>query len=145
MLEAMDDGLRVAPGIVVPRSELTWRFSHSGGPGGQSVNTSDSRVELIFDLSATEALPDHLRERALRRLASRLVDGVLTLAASRERSQLRNRRAAESRLIELLAQAIAPPPPARRPTRPSRGAVRARLDAKRRRGQLKRDRRPPES
>jgi ribosome-associated protein len=125
----------------VPRSELTWRFSRSGGPGGQSVNTADSRAELRFDLAATGALPDHLKARALDRLASRLVDGVLIVTASEHRSQLQNRRAAEARLIAMLAEGVAPPARTRRPTRPSRGAVQARLESKRRRSQTKRQRR----
>jgi ribosome-associated protein len=140
----VDEGLRVTDQVTVPRDELSWRFSRSSGPGGQSVNTADSRVELSFDLAATTALPQHLKDRAAQRLAPRLVDGVLTIAASEYRSQLRNRRAAEARLAALLADAIAPPAPPRRPTRPSRGAVQRRLDAKRRRAQFKRDRRPPE-
>jgi ribosome-associated protein len=137
----VDGYLPVNGSVVVPRSELTWRFSRSGGPGGQSVNTADSRVELLFDLVATTALPPHLKARALERLASRLVDGVLVVTASEHRSQLQNRKAAEARLVALLARAIAPPARARRPTRPSRGAVQARLDAKRRRSQTKRMRR----
>jgi ribosome-associated protein len=137
----VDDGLRVAPGVTVPRAELVWRFSRSSGPGGQSVNTADSRVELLFDLAATTALPEHLKARALHRLGNRLVDGVLTVTASEFRSQLQNRRAAAARLAMLLADAIAPPAKARRPTRPSRSAVQARLDAKRRRSQTKRQRR----
>lgn len=130
--------------MTVPRAELTWRFSRSSGPGGQSVNTADSRVELLFDLAATTALPEPLKCRAQERLAPRLVDGVLTVTASEHRSQLLNRRAAEARLTALLADAIAPPPRRRRPTRPSRGAVQARLDTKRHRGQVKRNRRPPQ-
>jgi ribosome-associated protein len=105
------------------------------------VNTADSRVELSWDLAGTTALPPPLRERALHRLGHRLVDGVLTVTASEHRAQLQNRRAAETRLVALLAEAIAPPPPRRRPTRPSRGAVEARLDAKRRRASTKRNRR----
>jgi ribosome-associated protein len=139
----VEDGLRVTPAVVVPRSELSWRFSRSSGPGGQSVNTADSRVELSFDLAATSALPEYLKARALQRLGSRLVDGVITVTASEHRSQLQNRRAAAARLAALLADAIAPPARPRRPTRPSRGSVERRLDAKRRRGQVKRDRRPP--
>ena len=130
--------------VALPRSELTWRFSHSSGPGGQSVNTADSRVELRFDLAGTIALPPHLKERALARLAGRLVDGVLVVTASEHRSQLQNRRAAQARLVALLADAIAPPARARRASRPSKGAVEARLDAKRRRGLTKRHRRPPD-
>jgi ribosome-associated protein len=137
----VDGYLQVNGSVAVPRSELTWRFSRSSGPGGQSVNTADSRAELLFDLVATTALPPHLKARALDRLASRLVDGVLVVTASEHRSQLQNRKAAEARLVALLAQAIAPPARARRPTRPSRGAVQARLDAKRRRSQTKRLRR----
>jgi ribosome-associated protein len=138
---AVDDGLRITPSVTVPSGELVWRFSRSSGPGGQSVNTADSRVELLFDLAATSALPEYLKERAMQRLASRLVDGVVTVTASEHRSQLQNRRAAATRLAALLADAIAPPARGRRPTRPSRAAVQARLDAKHRRGQIKRDRR----
>jgi ribosome-associated protein len=141
----VQDPLPVTGSVSVPRSELSWRFSHSGGPGGQSVNTADSRVELRFDLERTTALPDHLKQRALRRLAGRLVDGVLVVTASEHRSQIQNRRAAQARLVALLAEAMAPPARARRPTRPSRGSVEARLDAKRRRGLTKRHRRPPEA
>jgi ribosome-associated protein len=139
----MDDGLPVTPAVSVPREELSWRFSRSSGPGGQSVNTADSRVELSFDLAATTALPEHLKARALARLAPRLVGGVLTVAASEHRSQLRNRQAAALRLARLLADAIAPPARPRRPTRPTRGAVERRLAAKRRRAETKRDRRAP--
>jgi ribosome-associated protein len=137
----VDGFLQVNGSVAVPRSELIWRFSRSSGPGGQSVNTADSRVELLFDLVATTAVPPHLKARALERLASRLVDGVLVVTASEHRSQLQNRKAAEARLVALLAEAIAPPARARRATRPSRGAVQARLDAKRRRSQTKRLRR----
>jgi ribosome-associated protein len=140
----VDDGLRVTPAVTVPRAELSWRFSRSGGPGGQSVNTADSRVELSFDLAGTTALPEHLKARALQRLAPRLVGGVLTVTASEHRSQLQNRRAAAARLAALLADAIAPPARPRRPTRPSRRAVERRLAGKRRRAQAKRDRRPPD-
>ena len=139
----MTDSLPVTGSVAVPRSELSWRFSRSGGPGGQSVNTSDSRVELLFDLAHSTAVPEPLRERAMRRLASRLVDGVLVIAASEYRSQLQNRRVAEARLVAVLAEAFAPPPRTRRATRPSRGAVEARLSAKRRRAQAKRQRRIP--
>lgn len=137
----MSDVLQVRGEIAISRCELSWRFSRSSGPGGQSVNTADSRVELRWDLSASQSLPEHLRLRAERRLAGRLVDGVLIITASEHRAQLQNRRAAEARLVALVAQAIAPPAPRRVPTKPSRGAVQARLDAKRRRGLTKRRRR----
>lgn len=136
-------GLNVR-GVEVPADELRWRFSRSGGPGGQSVNTADSRVELSFDVVGSSALPDHLRARAASRLANRLVDGVLTVAASEYRSQHRNREAARARLAELLTEATAPPPPRRRPTKPSRASRERRLAGKRRRSETKALRRRPQ-
>nr|WP_246422101.1 alternative ribosome rescue aminoacyl-tRNA hydrolase ArfB [Nocardiopsis mwathae] len=120
--------------------ELRWRFSRSGGPGGQHVNTSDTRVSVSLDLTATAALTGEQRERALRRLEGRLVGGVLTVTAADTRSQARNRELARQRLAVLLAEAAAPGPRARRATRPSRGAKERRLGAKRRRSDLKRTR-----
>ncbi|WBB72371.1 alternative ribosome rescue aminoacyl-tRNA hydrolase ArfB [Micromonospora sp. WMMD1128] len=137
----MDDGLRVTDRLVVPAAELRERFSRSSGPGGQGVNTTDSRVELSFDLAGSPSVPEALRERALGRLAGRLVDGVLTVAASEHRAQLANREAARERMAALLREAVAPPPKARRPTRPSRGAKERRLAEKKRQSQRKRDRR----
>ena len=124
-------------GVTVPVQELSWRFSRSSGPGGQSVNTADSRVELVFDVRRSASLPEPVRERLLGRLAHRLVDGRLTIAASEYRSQHRNREAARARLADLLAEASAPPPPKRRPTRPTRGSKERRLSAKSRRSQTK--------
>jgi ribosome-associated protein len=129
-------------GVVIPPDELAWRFSRSPGPGGQSVNTAESRVELSFDLVRSEALPASLKERALRALEGRLAGGVLTVTASENRSQLRNREAAAERMSALLTEATAPPPRPRRPTRPSRAARERRLAAKQRRSQIKRLRRP---
>ncbi|MEH1102102.1 alternative ribosome rescue aminoacyl-tRNA hydrolase ArfB [Micromonospora sp. CPCC 205561] len=137
----MDDGLRVTDRWTVPAAELRERFSRSSGPGGQGVNTTDSRVELSYDLAASPGVPEPLRARALERLAGRLVDGVLTVTASEHRAQLANREAARERLTALLREAAAPPPPPRRPTRPSRGAKERRLAEKKRRSQRKRDRR----
>ncbi|GIG86462.1 alternative ribosome rescue aminoacyl-tRNA hydrolase ArfB [Plantactinospora endophytica] len=134
--------LTIRPGLVIPEAELNWRFSRSSGPGGQGVNTTDSRAELSFDLANSTALPERLKARALDRLAGRLTDGVLTVSASEHRAQLRNREAAQARLAALLADAIAPPPPPRRATKPSRGAKERRLAEKKRRGQLKQSRRP---
>jgi len=133
--------LTVRPNITIPATELNWRFSHSGGPGGQGVNTSDTRVELSWDLAASSALPPALKERALSRLANRLTGSTLTVVASEFRSQLRNRQAAASRLVALIAEATAPPPRRRRPTRPTGASVERRLSAKKRRGDLKRSRR----
>jgi ribosome-associated protein len=127
----------------IPESELTWRFSRSGGPGGQSVNTSDTRVELMFDLAGSPSIPEHLKQRALRRLGRRLVDGAVVIAASEHRSQHRNRQAARARLIDVLDKALAPPPPKRRPTRPTRGSQERRLAGKRRRAETKALRRRP--
>ena len=133
--------LRVTRSVTVPEGELRWRFSRSSGPGGQSVNTADSRVELRLDLTTTTALGPVQRARALERLAGRLVDGVLSITASEHRSQLRNREAALERLAATLAKALAPPPPRRRPTRPRKAAVERRLADKKRRAQTKRLRR----
>ena len=124
----------------VPESELSWRFSRSSGPGGQSVNTTDSRAELSLDVERAASVPEHLRDRALQWLSGRLVDGVVTVAASEHRSQLQNREAAADRLAQLLREAVAPPPPARRATRPSRGSKERRLEGKRQRSALKRSR-----
>ncbi|WP_089156946.1 alternative ribosome rescue aminoacyl-tRNA hydrolase ArfB [Micromonospora sp. NBS 11-29] len=137
----MDDGLRVTDRLVVPAAELRERFSRSSGPGGQGVNTTDSRVELSFDLAGSPSVPETLRARALDRLAGRLVDGVLTVTASEHRAQLANREAARERMAALLREAVAPPPKPRRPTRPSRGAKERRLAEKKRQSQRKRDRR----
>ena len=137
----MPGDLPLRGSLVVPEAELRWRFSRSSGPGGQSVNTTDSRAELSFDVAGTTALGPVLKARALSRLGDRLVDGVITVAASEHRSQLQNRRAAEERLRDLLVEAVAPPPRPRRATRPSKGAVQRRLDEKKRRGQTKRLRR----
>jgi ribosome-associated protein len=131
----------VVRGITIPPEELSWRFSRSQGPGGQSVNTTDSQAELSFDLAASATLPPLLKERALQALAGRLASGVITVTASEYRSQLRNREAAAERLSALLTEATAPPPRPRRPTRPTRGSVERRLAAKQRRSQVKRLRR----
>ncbi len=125
-------------GITIPPDELSWRFSRSSGPGGQSVNTTDSQAELSFDLAGTVALPPVLRDRALAALSGRLSRGVLTVAAREYKSQLRNREAAAARLSAVLTQATAPPRPPRRPTRPTRVSVARRLADKQRRAQLKR-------
>lgn len=125
------------PGLHLSRADLRWRFSRAAGPGGQNVNRRDSRVELVFDLAGSGTLPPLLRQRALRRLAGRLVEGCVVVVAEEHRSQWRNRQAAQERLLALLEEAIAPPPPPRRATRPSRGAVERRLQAKRRRGERK--------
>jgi ribosome-associated protein len=130
-------------GVVVPEDELEWRFSRSGGPGGQSVNTADSRVELLWDVATTSALDDDLRSRVLDRLGGRLTRGVLVIAASEHRSQLRNRQAALARLVALLDDALAPPAAPRRPSRPSRASRTRRADAERRRRAVKQMRRPP--
>ena len=132
--------LPVTGSLVVPASALSWRFSRSSGPGGQGVNTADSRVELSVALDAVD-LTDEQRQRLTERLGGRLVDGVLTIAASEHRQQLRNRQAARDRLAAVLRAALAPPPPARRRTKPTRGSQERRIQAKKQRGELKRSRR----
>jgi ribosome-associated protein len=133
--------LPVAGGLVVPAAALGWRFSRSSGPGGQGVNTADSRVELSVAPLELPGLSDAQRARLADRLGPRLVDGVLTIAASEHRQQLRNRAAARERLAAVLRAALAPPPAARRRTRPTRGSQERRIQAKKQRGELKRSRR----
>ena len=135
------DGVVIRGSVVIPRHELQWKFSRSGGPGGQSVNTTDSRVELLFDVARSPSLPDAWRERALTRLADRLSHGVLRVVADEERSQYLNRRAAERRLREVVREATAPPPRPRRPTKPTKSSVERRLTDKKRRSETKRTRR----
>jgi ribosome-associated protein len=131
----------VSDRLTIPAAELSWRFSRSSGPGGQGVNTTDSRVELSWDLCGSDLLPPALKHRAAERLGNRLTNGVLVVTASEHRSQLRNREAAAARLAGLVAGAIAAPPRTRRATRPSRGAVERRIAEKKRRGETKRNRR----
>ncbi|MGH3933567.1 MAG: alternative ribosome rescue aminoacyl-tRNA hydrolase ArfB [Pseudonocardiaceae bacterium] len=134
----MRDVLPVGSLVSVPETELQWRFSRASGPGGQGVNTTDSRVELIFDVAASTAFTPAQRDRILQRLPGRLVDGVLTVVAAEHRSQLRNREAARVRLAAMLRQALVPDPPPRRPIGPSRAARERRLADKRRRSEVKR-------
>lgn len=136
-----ESDLHVRGTLSIPESELSWRFSRSGGPGGQSVNTSDSRASLSFDVVRSPSLSEFQRSRLIQRLDSRLVDGVVTVTSSAERSQYQNRRLARAQLAHLLSAALAPPPRRRRPTKPSRAAVERRLANKRRRSQLKSQRR----
>jgi ribosome-associated protein len=133
--------LPVVGSLAVPAGALRWRFSRSSGPGGQGVNTADSRVELSLDVSEVPGLTDAQRARLTARLGGRLVDGVLTIAASEHRQQLRNRQAARERLAAVLRAALAPAPPARRRTKPTRGSQERRIEAKKQRGQLKKQRR----
>jgi ribosome-associated protein len=135
--------LRVNSWLVIPASELTMRFSRSSGPGGQSVNTTDSRVELSFDVANSPVLPEWARSRALERLSSRLAGGVLTVASSGERSQLMNRQEARERLAALLREAVAPPHRPRVATKPSKGARERRLQDKQHRSATKKNRQLP--
>lgn len=139
-MEPMSGPYFIRGSVVLPEAELLWRFSRSSGPGGQHVNTSDSQVELRFDLARTEALPEVWKARALERLASRLVDGVISVRSSEHRSQWRNRETAAVRLASLLAEATAPPPKPRRATRIPRGINERRLRNKKARSDTKRGR-----
>lgn len=130
----------ISRSLTVRDSELKERFSRSGGPGGQSVNTADSRVELSYDVANASEIGPTIRARLLDRLEGRLVDGVLTIAASEHRTQLANRRAARQRLADVLREAAAPPPRKRRPTKPTRGSQERRLTEKKRRGRTKQGR-----
>ncbi|HWD47235.1 MAG TPA: alternative ribosome rescue aminoacyl-tRNA hydrolase ArfB, partial [Actinomycetota bacterium] len=129
----MAEAVRITPELAIPVAELEFRASRSSGPGGQGVNTTDSRVELRFDLAGSPSLPDEAKARALRRLGPRLDSGgVLRVVAQTQRSQLANRRAAVDRFTELMSAALATPRP-RRPTRPTRAAAARRVESKRRR------------
>jgi ribosome-associated protein len=140
MLVGMDEqGLQIAPGITVPLREIELRTSRSSGPGGQHANVTASRVEAVFDVERSEALPESARARLLERLGTRV-----SAVAQDERSQLRNRELALERLEERLAQALHVPR-ARRPTRPTRAARERAAQAKRAQGELKRSRRPPDA
>lgn len=134
----MADDLIIRGAVVIPQAELVLKFSRSSGPGGQGVNTADSRVQLSFDVANSPSLPDYLRDRALKNLQGRLIDGCITIAASEQRSQLQNRRAAEQRLAQILREAIAPPARIRKATRPTKGSVERRLNSKKSRGETKR-------
>jgi ribosome-associated protein len=138
----MAEPLRIRPGLVIDPDDFQWRFSRASGPGGQGVNTTDSRVQLSYALGL---LPEPYRARARAELAERLVDDVVTVTAAERRSQFQNRAAATERLVELLRAATAPPAAPRRRTRPTRSAVERRLTDKRQRAQLKRLRRPDAS
>jgi ribosome-associated protein len=132
--------LAVTASLVVPAAALGWRFSRSSGPGGPGVNTADSRVELSVAPLELPGLTDAQRQRLAARLGDRLVDGVLTIAAGEHR-QLRNRQAARERLAAVLRAALAPPPPTRRRTKPTKASQERRIQAKKERGELKRQRR----
>ena len=142
--------LTIAPGPGIPRgvviaaADLTERFAKSSGPGGQGVNTTDSKVQLSFDIAECASLSDDQRRRALHNLEHRLDGTVLTVSVSTQRSQVRNRAEARERMAALLREALAPPPPPRRKTKPTRGSVRRRLEAKKRRSELKSTRRRPQ-
>lgn len=136
-----DDGLSVTPELAIPRAELQFRATRAGGPGGQHVNTSSTRIELLWDLARSTAVNEELRARLREKLASRLdADGMVRVVASDRRSQLQNREAAEERLVSLVRQALVVPK-RRRPTQPTRAAREARLSEKKRRGERKRNRR----
>ena len=135
--------LEVSARLTIPAAELQWRFSRSSGPGGQHVNTSDSRVQLTWSVAESAALTDDQRERLLQRLAQRLVSGAITVTVSQERSQLRNREVALATLRDLVAAALAPPAAQRRPTRPTRGSSRRHLASKQQRSATKQQRRRP--
>lgn len=135
--------VHVSPALIIPGGELTWKFSRSSGPGGQHVNTTDTRVELSWDVALSHVLSAGQRERLLARLGERMIDGVLTVTASDHRSQHRNREVALARLAAIVRAGLAPPAARRRATRPTRGSVRRQAESKKRRSQTKQLRRRP--
>ena len=136
----MSDALEVTDEVSIPRDELSIRASRSGGAGGQHVNTSSTRIELLWNIAATRALPDALRVGVMNRLTTRTnADGFIRIVSSEHRSQLRNREAAEERLVKLVRGALTVPR-ARRKTAPTRASKEARLQAKKRRAEVKKRR-----
>lgn len=135
-------GPGIPKGVTVPAGDLTEQFTHSSGPGGQGVNTADSRVQLSLDLGTTAALTAAQRDQIRQRLSHRLSGSTITITASEHRSQRRNRAAARERLSALLRAALAPER-VRRPTKPTRGSKRRRLKAKRHRAEIKQHRKRP--
>jgi ribosome-associated protein len=135
--------LEVVPGLTLPAAELEWRFSRSSGPGGQHVNTSDSRVQLTWSVGDSAVLSDSQRDQLVTRLGRRLVSGRITITVSEQRSQLRNRETALENLGEVVRAALAPPPPIRRATKPTRGSTRRHLAGKKRRSETKQQRQRP--
>ncbi|MCQ9166005.1 MULTISPECIES: alternative ribosome rescue aminoacyl-tRNA hydrolase ArfB [unclassified Arthrobacter] len=135
--------LEVSAVLTIPASELEWRFSRSSGPGGQHVNTSDSRVELSWNVAGSAAVTEGQRALLSARLGRRLIAGVITVTASEQRSQLRNRETALAKLAGLVAAGLAPDAPRRRPTRPTGGSKRRHQAAKVQRSATKQLRRRP--
>jgi len=136
-----DDGLVVTAQLIIPRAELLFRASRAGGPGGQHVNTSSTRIELLWDVTHSTAITDDVRQRLLAKLAARLdASGMVRVVASDRRSQLQNRAAAEERLVDLVRQALVVPKK-RRATRPTKASRERRLAEKKRQGERKRNRR----
>jgi len=133
----------MTPALTIPAAELQWKFSRSSGPGGQHVNTSDSRVQLTWNVADSAVLTDDQRATLLTRLGRRMVGGSITLTVSERRSQLRNREAALESLAGLVRGALAPPAPPRRATKPTRGSARRHLAAKQQRSETKRQRQRP--
>jgi ribosome-associated protein len=129
--------LHVSAAVVIPAAELQWRFSRSSGPGGQNVNKVETAVELGFDLEGTSAIGPFQKQRLLERLGSRCVAGWLRVAVSDHRSQYQNRQLALARLGDLLREGLRPPPKLRKPTKPTRGAMKRRVEEKKQRGQVK--------
>lgn len=140
----IEPGPGVPQGLIIPAGELSEQFARSSGPGGQGVNTTDSKVQLSLDLAATSVLSDAQRRRLKKNLGDHLDGTVLTVTASTQRSQLRNRKEARKRMASIIRAALAPAPPPRKKTRPTRGSVRRRLAAKKRRSELKQTRRRPD-
>ncbi|POH57645.1 alternative ribosome rescue aminoacyl-tRNA hydrolase ArfB [Arthrobacter glacialis] len=135
--------LEVSPALTIPAQELSWRFSRSSGPGGQHVNTSDSRAELSWNVAESAALSDEQRELLLTRLDRRLVGSTVTVAASEQRSQLRNREIALAKLAQIIAAGLAPAAAPRRPTKSSRGSKLRHMATKQQRSATKRQRQRP--
>ncbi len=132
--------LTINSGLVIPSNELKWRFSRSSGPGGQGVNTTDSRVELIFDIQNSSVIGPFQKQLLIQKLQKRCINGCLNIVVKEKRSQYQNRQLALARLSELLRNGLKPPPKKRKATKPTRASQKRRLNSKKYRGALKQKR-----
>ena len=132
--------LTINPHLVIPYNEMKWRFSRSSGPGGRGVNTTDSRVELVFDIKRSSVIDPFHKQLLLQKYANRCINGCLNIVVQEERSQYQNRQLALARLAYLLREGLKPLPKPRKATKPTRASQKRRINAKKHRGALKQKR-----
>ena len=132
--------LRINNNLVIPANEIHWRFSRSSGSGGQNVNKTDSRVEIIFNVSESKTLTPYQKHRILLQNEVKLTNDCICIAVQDKRTQYQNRQLALSRLASTLRDLLKPPPKRRRQTLPTRSSQKKRVDSKKKRGELKKSR-----